>query len=425
MSDPAPSEPKTAPGGPPPFWGPLRLPAFRRLWIANVVSNVGGWMQTAGAGWIMTELAPADDKALFVAALAAATTVPVFFFGFPAGVLADRFDRRVYILCCQGWMMAAAATLAALAWTGHLNHWNLLALIFCVGIGNAVNAPAWHAVVPEIVGSRHLPQAIALNSAGFNLARTVGPVIGQLLHGLFGAVALFAVNTCTFSSVIYAIARWRRPPEARAAQRRESFVEGFLSGIAFVRGAPALHAVWARGACFFMPAIAFSTMLPLLGRDYLHLDATAYGVLFSSFGVGAVLGTMTLPRVNALFGADRANIGAMLLSAAAMVAAAQTLQPVVVGVALAVAGGCWMVVIANNNVAVQSLLPSWVRARAMAVHQLVFFGSMTVGQVAWGVVADRVGVPWAITAGAALLVATTILAAAIRLPAPGATAGRG
>lgn len=413
-----------APAAPISIWGPLAVPAFKRLWIANIVSNIGGWMQTAGAGWIMTEIAPAGDKALFVAAMAAATTCPVFLFGFPAGVLADRFDRRRYILACQVWMMLSALALAVLAFLGRLDHWSLLGLMCCVGIGNAMNAPAWQAVVPEMVGRKHLPQAIALNSAGFNLARTVGPVIGQVVQALAGVFVLFATNAVTFSAVIIAMASWRRPAEARAQQRRESLWAGFASGIAFIRSKPALWRVWARAMCFFVPAVAFTTLLPLLGRNLALTDAQ-YGFLFSSFGVGAVCGTVMLPRINAWLGPDRANITAMLTAAAATALAAAVPHVVAVGIGLAFAGICWMTVNANNNVATQTLLPSWVRARGMAVHQMVFFGSLTVGQTLWGVIADGIGVPLAMGCAAALLLPLALLAASIPLPVSIATSVAG
>ena len=394
----------------------LKVADFRTLWLANVVSNIGGWMQSAGAGWEMASIAPSP---MFVAGMALATTCPVFLFGLPAGVLADRFDRRAYIIGCQLWMMAASIGLTVLAATGNLTAWALLALTFCMGIGNAMNGPAWHAVVPEIVPRPVLPAAIALNSAGFNLARTIGPVIGQLLHGFFGIVALFAINSCTFLAVIGAMTAGRR--KARAAgvvseRRREGFWQGFRSGLAYVRAERALWAVWARGACFFMPACAFATLLPHFALHELGIDAATYGVIFSSFGVGAVIGSLSIPLFNRLVGMDRANLIAMLISAACCLAAAQLATPLVVGIALGVAGACWMVVIANNNVTAQSIIPGWVRARAMSVHQLVFFGSLAVGQTLWGVVADLAGVSMAMTAGAALLVVTTGLAAAIRLP---------
>ena len=162
-----------------------------------------------------------------------------------------------------------------------------------------------------------LRPAIALNSAGFNLARTVGPVLGQILLGLVGVFLLFAINACTYIGVIFAMARWRRSAEARAAQRREGFLEAARTGIAFVRGSGELKAVFARGLCFFVPGIAISTLLPVIGRFELGLDEFSFGVLYAVFGVGAVAGAILMPTFNRLLGPDRANIWAMGLHAAA------------------------------------------------------------------------------------------------------------
>src|SRR5881394_2383835 len=218
---------------------PLANRAFRGIWIANLLSNVGGWMQTTGAAWQMTSL---TSEPLYVALLAAAGTLPMFLFCFLAGILADRFERKRYIIVCQFWMMAVAATLAVLAFLGQLTAWNLLILSFLMGVGNAMNGPAWHAVVPEIVSGPQLRPAIALNSAGFNLARTIGPVIGQVLLGLVGVFLLFAINTVTYIGVIAAMGAWKRPAEARADQRREGFAEAARTGIAFVRSSGELKA---------------------------------------------------------------------------------------------------------------------------------------------------------------------------------------
>ena len=157
-----------------------------------------------------------------------------------------------------------------------------------MGLGNAMNAPAWHAVVPEIVSGPQLRPAIALNSAGFNLARTVGPVVGQILLGLVGVFLLFAINAGTYIGVIFAMASWKRSAEARASQRREGFLEAARTGIAFVRASGELKAVFARGLCFFVPGIAISTLLPVIGRFELGLDEFAFGILYAVFGVGAV-----------------------------------------------------------------------------------------------------------------------------------------
>jgi len=389
------------------------------MWIANLMSNVGGWMQTTGAAWEMTSL---TQEPIFVALLAAASTLPMFLFCFFAGILADRFDRRRYIICCQIWMMGVAATLAVLAFFGMLNHWNLLALSFCMGLGNAMNAPAWHAVVPEIVTGPQLRPAIALNSAGFNLARTVGPVIGQLLLSLVGVFLLFAINAFTYVGVILAMRAWKRPAEARAAQRRETLTEAARAGIAFVRGSAELRAIFARGLCFFVPGIAMGTLLPVIGRFELGLDEFTFGILYGVFGTGAVAAAFALPMVNRLLGPDRANIWAMGVSAAATMVAALAMTPIVVGAVVAINGACWITVIANNGASVQMILPNYMRARGMAVHQMVFFGAMVLGALLWGKIANFFDVRTALIGSAVMLVPLTVLAASIKLP--GASAPR-
>jgi MFS family permease len=394
-------------------FAPFANRAFLLLWTANVLSNVGGWMQTTGAAWEMTSL---TTEPIFVALLSAAGTLPMFLFCFFAGILADRFDRQRYILVCQVWMMGVAATLAVLAYLGQLTHWNLLALAFCMGLGNAMNAPAWHAVVPEIVSGPMLRPAIALNSAGFNLARTVGPVLGQILLSLVGVFLLFAINACTYIGVIFAMSRWQRPAEARAAQRREGFLEAARTGIAFVKGSGELKSVFSRGLCYFVPGIAINTLLPVIGRFELRLDEFAFGVLYAVFGAGAVVGAILMPTLNRLFSPDRTNIGAMTLHAAATLLAGLLMKPYVVGACIAVIGACWITVMANNTTAVQSILPNFMRARGMAVHQMVFFGAMVAGSLFWGKLATAFGTQAALIASAIALVPFTLLAATIRLP---------
>jgi MFS family permease len=392
---------------------PLSIRAFRGIWIANLLSNIGGWMQSTGAAWEMTSL---TSEPLYVALLAAAGTLPMFLFCFLAGILADRFERKRYIIVCQFWMMGVAATLAVLAFLGQLTAWNLLALSFCMGLGNAMNGPAWHAVVPEIVSGPQLRPAIALNSAGFNLARTIGPVIGQVLLGLVGVFLLFAINTVTYIGVILAMRAWKRPAEAHAGQRREGFAEAARTGIAFVRASGELKAIFARGLCFFVPGIAMGTLLPVIGRFELKLDEFSFGVLYAVFGAGAVAGALLMPTFNRLLGADRANIWAMGISAAATLVAALVMTPLVVGIVVTVNGACWITVIANNGASVQMILPNFMRARGMAVHQMVFFGSMVVGSLMWGKIADLWSVQAALVASALALMPLTILAASIRLP---------
>ena len=387
-------------------WAPLRQPVYRTIWIGTLISNIGTWMQSVGAGWEMTNLAPSP---LFVALVSSASTLPVFFLAYPSGVLADQMDRRRYIIGCQLWMMAVAIGLTLLAGFDALTAWNLLALTFLMGVGMAMNGPAWQAIVPEIAGKDSLPQAIALNSAGFNVARTIGPSIGGMIYGLGGAVLLFAANAATFVGVLGAMALWRRakqpPPDGESG-----FWAGFAAGYRHIRADKALLAILARAFCFFWPAAALLPLLPLVARHELQLDSFGYGMLSSAFGGGAVLGAFLLPAATRRLGTHGAVLLWMLIEAAALAAVAALSHPVAVGVAVAVGGAGWISVIATNNVAVQNRLPGWVRARGVAVYQMVFFGGIAFGGAIWGQMAASFGVRASLGIAAATLALATLVA---------------
>lgn len=206
--DPSPAPgPGPSPGG---AWAPFGHRAFAVLWMATVISNVGTWMNDVGAGWLMTELAPSP---LVVAAVQAATTLPVFLFALPAGAIADIVDRRRLLIAVNALLGAAATALALLVAWGAMTPALLLLFTFLLGTGAAFLAPAWQAVVPRLVPRPELPAAIALNSMGINVSRAIGPALaGALIVGL-GLWAPFTVNALSFAAIIAALVWWT-PPEA-------------------------------------------------------------------------------------------------------------------------------------------------------------------------------------------------------------------
>ena len=157
----------------------------------------------------MTLLTPSP---VLVALMQTATSLPVFLVGLPAGAIADVVDRRKLLLISQAWMLVVATLLGVLTLLGLTSEWVLLALTFLLGLGSALNAPAWQAIVPELVGKRQVAAAITLNSAGFNLARAVGPALGGLIVAVAGAGAVFLLNAASFLGVLLVIFRWRRRP---------------------------------------------------------------------------------------------------------------------------------------------------------------------------------------------------------------------
>src|SRR5690349_23472916 len=238
-------------------FAPLRHSVFRSLWIANLASNTGIWLQNAGAGWLMTSLAPSP---LMVSLVQAAAMLPVFLFALPGGALADILDRRLTLIAAQLWIAVMGVLLAALTAAGVLGPWGLLALTFAIGAGTALNFPAWAATTPDLVPREDLVGAIALNGIGFNLARALGPALGGFVLAAAGPAAAFALNALTFLVLLGALVAWRRPASPRATLPREHLVGAMRAGLRFVAAAPAMRAAILRACAFFFAAAVWALL---------------------------------------------------------------------------------------------------------------------------------------------------------------------
>ncbi len=193
---------------------PLSQPVFRMLWIATVVSNVGSWMSDVGINWSMLTLS-ADP--LDIALVQAASSLPMFLFALPSGVMADIVDRRKYLLFSQLWVFIAAAGLTLLSFTGHVTPTVLLAATFLLSVGAAMSSPPFQAIVPDSVSKPELGSAVALNSLGVNISRAIGPALGGFLLSLAGPWMVFALNALSVVGVAWVLWRWRPAPSVQAA----------------------------------------------------------------------------------------------------------------------------------------------------------------------------------------------------------------
>ena len=393
--------PATSAARPHGTWSPLLYTWFRWIWIANVVSNIGTWMQNVGAAWLMTQIAPSP---LLVALVQTATNLPVFLLGVPAGAVGDIFDRRKVLLFTQGWMLVAAGLLGGLTIAGAAGPQALLWLTFALGLGATMNGPAWQAIIPELVPSAEVPGAIALNSVGFNLARAVGPALGGLVVAAIGTGATFILNAVSFIGVMIVLYFWPRPE--RASVSTESVGTAMWTGMRYVRFAPPIHSVLFRSGGFIISASALWSLLPLVAKVSLHRESTGFGVLLGCLGAGAIVGALILNRLRNAFSMDLIATGGVALFGVMNILLAYMGSFVAVAVALVACGLAWMSVNATLTTATQISVPVWVRARALAVYLLVFQGAMAVGSVIWGAVAERIGLKATlVAAGVALLVA--------------------
>jgi MFS family permease len=370
------------------------------VWIAAITSNIGTWMQSVGAAWLMTSLTPSP---LLVALMQTAASLPVFLLGLPAGALADVVDRRKLLLVTETWMLLVALALGVLTLAGLMSAWTLLALTFLLGLGAALDAPAWQAIIPDLVERQELPAAIALNATGFNVARAVGPALGGLVVAAAGPAAVFLLNAASFLAVLVAIARWRRAHVPSDAPP-EDMLGATAAGMRYVRHAPALQAVLVRIGVFMLGASALWALLPVVARRELDLDATGYGIVLGSLGFGAVGAALLLPRLRRALPIDRLTAAATLVFAGATLALAY-LRFVPLLVACMMAGGmAWLAMMSSLTVAAQTASPAWARARTLGIYLLVFQGLMAVGSFGWGALAERFGNATALSvAGLALV----------------------
>jgi MFS family permease len=357
---------------------------FRAIWLAALASNIGTLMQGVASALLMTSLTTSPVP---VALLTTMANLPLLLVGLHAGALADLIDRRWLVLVTQVWMLAVAALLGALTALGLTTPTLLLMLTFLIGLGGALSAPAWQAIMPELVPRRELATAVALNSAGFNLARAVGPAIGGLLVAAAGPATVFLLNAASFLGIIAVIYWWKPPPREQPAMP-ERVNSAIAAGLRFTRFAPALRAVLVRTFVFIFPASALWALLPVVATNQLGLGALGYGVLLGSIGLGAVGGAALLPRLRARLSVNRLVALLTLAFAAGLCALALLRNLVALNAVLLIVGMGWLTINSFLNVSAQTNAPTWVQARAVGVYLLVSQGGLAGGSAVWGLVAD-------------------------------------
>lgn len=365
-------------------WLPLRLPIFRNLLIADLVSDIGAFMQSVGAAWLMTSL---THRSLYIAMIQTASALPFFLLALPAGSIGDIFDRRRLILGTETWMFVIAAVIAATTIAGAMTPWLLLLLTFSLSVGDAIEAPAWRAIIPELVNKEDLSAALALNGIEFNLARAVGPGLAGLTIAAVGIAVTFVANALSFLGVILVIARWKRP--ARKSKLPVETLRGANSAaIRFVRYSPGIRRLLVRSGFLIFFTSSFWALLPIVAKE-LSRGPIAYGLLLGFFGAGAVLGAIALPRARsvlsteAIISVTTATFAAVLLSTAALRGLLMLCVLMIFG------GAAWTVFMSLFNTMIQNLAPDWVRARVLAVYLFVFQGSVAIGSALWGFAAER------------------------------------
>ena len=394
------------------IWAPLRVGAFRNLWLANLASNFGYLIQGVGAGWMMTLLTP---NPAMVALVQTSMQLPILVFALLAGALADLIDHRKVLIAAQVWMLGVALVLATLGYMGLVTPWLLLGFTFLLGMGMAVNGPTMQATVRGLVPANLLAAAITLNAVSFNLARATGPAIGGGIVSAAGPEAAFLVNALTYLPLLLVLLLWRRPARAGGLPR-ERVLPAMLTGLRYVGQTPAIWHTMGRGALFGFAATSIMALMPLVAKDALNGGPSAFGGLLGAFGVGALGGAFAIQPIRQRLGVERSAAVMAGLFGGALIAVGLMPSWTTAILALLVMGACWLGSLSSFNVGVQMSSAFWVQARVLSVYQMVLFGGMALGSWVWGEVAGAYGVLTALVAAGCVMLGQLLLQPFLTLP---------
>ncbi len=388
-------------------WSALRNPTFRKLWIGSLVSGTCVAAHDTAATWVMNTLTASP---FLISLMSTVASLPFLIFTLPAGALADMVDRKKMLIVMNIWLALAAGSLALLGSIHLLSSSVLLISVFLIGVGFAFEAPAWTAIVPEVVSNTELRSASTLGGLQMNISGILGPALGGVSLSFIGATSVFAANAICFLAVILVILQWKRPlPQTRRGL--ENFFDSFLKALRYIRYAPGLQVVIARNALFALFISAIPALIPVVGLKSLHLNASQLGLLFTSQGIGSVAGAVIIiPWLRARYSSNILIVLASALVAMVYVLMAFVRQPWIFFAVAAMAGVGWTLSASELWVAAQRAMPSWVRGRMSATVMMVSQGAMAIGGVIWGSAVTTVGPAYCLLMAAALLLVSLVLA---------------
>jgi len=373
---------------------------FRVLWMGACTSSIGTWMQKVAQSWLVLEL---TNSATYLALDAFLGELPILLFTLIGGVVADRYDRRKLLLASQFIQMASAFALAALVFGGKVHIYHVLALSFMSGCAQAFGGPAYQSLIPSLVRKEHLPNAIALNSIQFNIARVLGPLLAGVALHQFGSAICFGLNGLSFLVVIAALVSLHAPHVATTSTRRMR--DELATGLRYVRDDRSLLTLTVLGLASTFLGVPLLTFLPVFTRNVYHADVGQYSQMMAWSGVGAIAGALVVAWLGRFRHMGLTALLVQLASGVLVVAFALTRLLWLSHVLLLVMGAAMMITFSLFTSLVQLVAPNEMRGRVMSVYMVAFRGGMPLGSLVTGVVVDQAGAPLALAVNGALLTA--------------------
>ncbi|HBE70892.1 MAG TPA: MFS transporter [Planctomycetaceae bacterium] len=405
LAQDAPQSPASGQVNPANTWAPLAFPMYRAFWFAGLFSNLGTWMHETGAQWVMASLDPSPEM---VSAVRTAMTVPVLLLALPAGVWADQFDRRKWLLSTQAFLLVVATTMALLAWGNLMTPMVLLILTAAMGAAMVLSQPAWQALTPELVPAALVPTAVSVGSISFNLARAIGPALAGLLIASQGTSAAFACNAFSFLGIITVLLLWNRKDEPKPKRGKPKFSTELKKGLFLIKHTEYLRSALVRVGFFALSASVLWSLISLVAKQKLAFAERGFGLSLGLIGAGAVIGAIVLPKL-------RMHLSSVLIVTIAQISyglfcviIALTDSPTIVLPCLFLIGGAWMTTMTTLNATAQVNLPKKFRARGMAGFLMCFALGMALGSMVWGWLGLMTSLDWAFILAGLALAATAV-----------------
>jgi MFS family permease len=376
----------------------LRHRNFRLFYLGQLVSLSGTWMQNLAQAWLLYRL---TGSAFMLGLASAATLLPSLVLGVYGGALADRFSRRNLLMTAQALAMVQAVALAGLTLSGAVQSWQVLVLALLLGVVQALELPARHSFVAQLVPPADLANAVALNSSLFHAARLIGPAIAGLLVAWIGEGWVFLVNAGTFIAVLVSLRAIRLPPPAASVEGDR--VPGLWAGLAHVRAHPPVRAALAMVATVALLGSSAAVLLPVFAVEVFATGAERLGLLMGAIGVGALVGALLLAGRRDLVGLESVIAVAGVAVGVTLVLFAVTPLFGLAMAWLAIVGLCTTSVMASSNAFIQLATPDRLRGRVMALFSVALHGMLPLGSLAVGALAEVLGAVWTVGLCGALL----------------------
>lgn len=399
----------------------LRHRNFRLFWFGQLISLIGTWMQSIGQAWLVLEL---THSAWLLGVVGALQFLPVMLLSLFGGVLADRLPKRKVLLFTQSFAMLQAVLLWALVASGQVQIWHVLVLAALLGLTNSLDMPTRQAFVVEMVGREDLPNAIALNSSLFNMARIVGPGIGGLIIAWLGVAPLFLLNAISFIAVIIGLAlidmnhlyALARRPNVSLDTVKQSTLQSLREGLSYVIHTPSVLLIIAVVGIISLFGINFNVILPLFATDVLHAGPEGFGFISAAFGLGSLFSALWLA-----WGNNKPSIRQLLIGTLAFcvleILFAISHMYVLSLVLIAAVGFSQIAFSATANTTLQTVSPDHLRGRVMSVYMLVFAGTVPLGNLFTGGIAHLFSAPISLLLGGGLSLIAAIVGWILRKPA--------